>query len=153
VLNKAVSQATAAVVQANLAEIGIDVQIDALDPGAYWAYGENDTSKDLELVLVEYHGKFDPGFQTQWFTSDQIGTWNWQRWSNKDFDELHKKGGVESDPKKREQIYIDAQKLMDESAAFWWITHNAYTYAFKDTLQPGILPNGSQMQYAAFKQA
>ncbi len=104
-------------------------------------------------VLVEYHGKFDPGFQTQWFTSDQIGTWNWQRWSNKDFDDLHKKGGVESDPKKREQIYIDAQKLMDESAAFWWITHNAYTYAFKDTLQPGILPNGSQMQYAAFKQA
>ncbi|MGB3417421.1 MAG: ABC transporter substrate-binding protein [Mesorhizobium sp.] len=153
VLNKAVAQATAAVVQANLAEVGIDVQIDALDPGAYWAYGENDASKDLELVLVEYHGKFDPGFQTQWFTSDQIGTWNWQRWSNKDFDDLHKKGGVESDPKKREQIYIDAQKLMDESAAFWWITHNAYTYAFKDTLQPGILPNGSQMQYAAFKQA
>ena len=68
VLNKAVSQATAAVVQANLAEIGIDVQIDALDEGAYWAYGENDASKDLELVLVEYRGKFDPGFQTQWFT-------------------------------------------------------------------------------------
>ena len=82
VLNKAVAQATAAVVQANLAEIGIDVQIDALDEGAYWAYGENDASKDLELVLVEYRGKFDPGFQTQWFTADQIGTWNWQRWNS-----------------------------------------------------------------------
>ena len=81
-LNKAVAQATAAVVQANLAEIGIDVQIDALDEGAYWAYGENDASKDLELVLVEYRGKFDPGFQTQWFTADQIGTWNWQRWNS-----------------------------------------------------------------------
>lgn len=153
VLNKAVAQATAAVVQANLAEIGIDVQIEALDPGAYWAYGENDASKDLELVLVEYRGKFDPGFQTQWFTADQIGTWNWQRWNNKEFDALHKQGLVEPDPKKREQIYIDAQKLMDESAAFWWITHNAYTFAFKDWLAPGILPNGNQWQYASFRKA
>ena len=153
VLNKAVAQATAAVVQANLAEIGIDVQIDALDEGAYWAYGENDASKDLELVLVEYRGKFDPGFQTQWFTSDQIGKWNWQRWNSQEFDDLHKQGGVETDQEKREQIYIDAQKLMDESAAFWWITHNAYTFAFKDTLVPGILPNGNQWQYATFKQA
>ena len=153
VLSKAVPQATAAVVQANLAEIGIDVQIDALDGGAYWAYGENDASKDLELVLVEYRGKFDPGFQTQWFTSDQIGTWNWQRFASKEFDDLHKQGGIETDPKKREEIYIAAQKLLDESAAFIWITHNAYTFAYKDTLTPGILPNGNQWQYAAFKSA
>ena len=26
---------------------------------------------------------------------------------------------------------------MDDSAAFWWITHNAYTFAFKDTLVAG----------------
>jgi peptide/nickel transport system substrate-binding protein len=42
---------------------------------------------------------------------------------------------------------------MDESAAFWWITHNAYTFAFKDGLLPGILPNGNQWQYASFKKA
>jgi peptide/nickel transport system substrate-binding protein len=153
VINKAVAQATAAVVQANLAEIGIDVQIDALDGGAYWAYGENNTSKDLELVLVEYRGKFDPGFQTQWFTADQIGTWNWQRWNSKEFDALHKQGLIEPDVKKREQIYIDAQKLMDDSAAFWWITHNAYTFAFKNTLVPAIQPNGNQWQYESFKPA
>ncbi len=104
VLNKAVAQATAAVVQANLAEIGIEVQIDALDEGAYWAYGENDASKDLDLVLVEYRGKFDPGFRTQWFTADQIGTWNWQRWNSPEFDALHKQGGIETDTaKKRER--------------------------------------------------
>ena len=99
VLNKAVAQATAAVVQANLADIGIDVQIDALDEGAYWAYGENDASKDLELVLVEYRGKFDPGFQTQWFTADQIGTWNWQRWNSKEFDELHRRAASRPMPR------------------------------------------------------
>ncbi len=153
VLNTAVAQATAAIVQANLAEIGVTVEIDALDEGAYWAYGKDNASKDLELVLIEYRGKFDPGFQTQWFTSDQIGTWNWQRWASPEFDALHKQGGVETDAKKREQIYIDAQKLMDDSAAFWWITHNAYTFAYKDTLKPGILPNGNQWQYEDFRQA
>ena len=151
VLNKPVALATAAVVQANLAEIGIDVQIDSPDAGAYWAYGDNDASKDLDLVLVEYRGKFDPSFQTQWFTSDQVGTWNWQRWKNPEFDALHKQGRIETDSAKQAQIYIDAQKLMDESAAFWWITHNAYTYAFKDTIQPVIQPDGNQWVYAAFK--
>jgi peptide/nickel transport system substrate-binding protein len=153
VLNSPVAQTTAAIVQANLAELGIDVQIDALDGGAYWAFGENDASKDLELVLIEYSGKFDPGFQTQWFTTSQIGTWNWQRWSNPEFDKLHEEGGRETDAAKRAEIYIAAQKLMDESAAFWWITHNAYTFAFKDSLVPGILPNGNQWQYAAFTSA
>jgi len=42
-----------------------------------------------DYTLVEYRGKFDPGFQTQWFTADQIGTWNWQRWNSKEFDALH----------------------------------------------------------------
>ena len=66
---------------------------------------------------------------------------------------LHKQGAVETDTAKRAQIYIDAQKLMDESAAFIWITHNAYTFAFKDWLVPGILPNGNQWQYENFKEA
>lgn len=29
------------------------------------ALGENDASKALELSLIKYNGKFDPGFQTQ----------------------------------------------------------------------------------------
>ena len=153
VLNTAVAQTTAAVVQANLADLGIEVQIAALDPGAYWAYGDKDASKALELVLVEYKGKFDPGFQTQWFTSDQIGKWNWQRFHSPEFDALTAKAAVTTDTKVRGQMYIDAQKLMDQSAAFVWITHNAYSFADRSWLAPAILPNGNQWQYAAFTEA
>jgi peptide/nickel transport system substrate-binding protein len=152
VLNTAIAQTTAAVVQANLADVDIEVQIAALDPGAYWAYGDKDASQALELVLVEYKGKFDPGFQTQWFTSDQIGKWNWQRFASPEFDELTRRAAVTSDPKLRAQMYIDAQKLMDASAAFIWITHNAYSFADRSWLQPAILPNGNQWQFAAFKE-
>lgn len=66
------------------------------------ALGENDASKALELSLIKYNGKFDPGFQTQWFTSAQVGQWKWQRWKNADFDALHEKGGITIDPAERE---------------------------------------------------
>jgi peptide/nickel transport system substrate-binding protein len=143
-------QAIGAIVQANLAEIGVDVQINALDPGAYWALGEKDASKDLDLSLIEYSGKFDPGFQTQWFTSAQVGQWNWQRWKSKEFDDLDALGAKTTDQAKRNEIYIKAQKLMDESAAFVWITHNVNTYASRSWLKPGVLPNGNGWLYTAF---
>jgi len=150
ILSSAVYQAIAAVVQANLAEIGIEVQIDPLDPGAYWSLGEDDKSKDLEMSLIEYSGKFDPNFQTQWFVSSQVGLWNWQRWKNPEFDKLHELSGKTTDPKKREEICIEMQKLMDESAAFIWITHNTNAFATKSWLKPGLLPNGNNWQYQFF---
>ena len=88
ILNNSVFQVIAAIVQANLAEVGIELEVDARDGGAYWALGENDASKELDLSLVEYPGKMDGGFQMQWFTTSQIGLWNWQRWSNPEFDAL-----------------------------------------------------------------
>ncbi len=146
-------EAIAQIIQANLAEVGIEVEIEALESAAYWALGENDASKDLELSLIKYNGKFDPGFQTQWFTSAQVGQWNWQRWKNAEFDALHEKGGVTVDPAEREKIYIEAQKLLDESAAFIWITHNLNAFASRKWLKPGVLPNGNNWLYTAFTEA
>lgn len=153
ILAGAKTEAVAAIVQANLAEVGIEVEIEALDGGAYWALGENDASKKLELSLINYRGKFDPSFQTQWFTSDQVGTWNWQRWRSKEFDALHAEGAKTVDPAAREKIYVKAQQLQDESAAFIWLTHNLYTFASKDWLKPGVLPNGNNWLYTAFETA
>ncbi len=152
VLARERDQTAGAVIQANLAEVGIEVEVEVLDEGAYWALGENDASKNLELSYIQYSGKFDPSFQTQWFTSDQVGTWNWQRWANKDFDALHAEGARTVDVAKRNEIYIKAQQLQDEAAAFIWITHNLYTFANKKWLQPGVLPNGNQWLYTAFKE-
>jgi len=48
---------------------------------------------------------------------------------------------------------VKAQQLMDESAAFVWITHNVNTYAAKSWLKPGLLPNGNGWLYTAFAAA
>src|SRR5262249_55399352 len=111
ILSTARFQAVAEVIQANLADVGITLEINALDPGAYWALGEKDGSKVLDLSLIEYNGKFDPSLDTQWFTSAQLGLWNWQRWISKEFDELDALGDKTTDSKARNEIYIKAQKL------------------------------------------
>ncbi|MGE3877344.1 MAG: ABC transporter substrate-binding protein [Parvibaculaceae bacterium] len=152
-LNDATAQATAQIIQANLAEIGITVTINALDSGAYWALGEGDKSKDLDLTIIPYSSKFDPGFQTQWFVSAQVGVWNWQRWKNEEFDKLHAEANATTDPDKREKMYIRMQQLLDESASCIWITHGVHDFAHAKWLSPSILPNGNNWQFRFFKEA
>lgn len=152
-LNDATAQATAEIVQANLAEIGITVTINALDSGAYWALGSDDKSKDLELALIPYSSKFDPSFQTQWFLSEQVGVWNWQRWRNEEFDKLHKEANSITDNDKRQAMYVRMQQLLDESATCVWITHGVRDFAYAKWLEPSVLPNGSNWQFRFFKEA
>ena len=43
----------------------------------------------------------DPSFATAWFTPEQIGVWNWERFNSPEFGELHTRAIVEIDPDKR----------------------------------------------------
>lgn len=152
-LNDATSMAVAQIVQANLAEVGITVNINALDGGAYWALGADDASKDIELSLIPYSSKFDPSFQTQWFLASQIGLWNWQRWNSPDFDKLHVEGLSTMDQAKRQDIYVKMQQLLDESASCVWITHGRNFFVHADWLIPTVLPNGKNWQFEFFSKA
>lgn len=152
-LNNSTSQAIAQIVQANLAEIGITLTINALDPGAYWAMGSGDASKDLELTLITYSSKFDPSFQTQWFLGAQVGLWNWQRWVSDEFDQLHAEAAATLDTAVRQQKYVRMQQLLDESASCVWITHGAHLFGHANWLKPSFLPNGVNWQLRFFKPA
>ena len=152
-LSDATTQAIAQIVQANLAEIGVNVKISALDGGAYWGMGEGDKSKDLELTIIPYTSKFDPSFQTQWFLSEQVSIWNWQRWRSPEFDQLHKEAASITDTAKRAEKYIRMQQLLDESATCIWITHGVHDFAHAKWLSPAILPNGNNWQFRYFKEA
>jgi peptide/nickel transport system substrate-binding protein len=150
-LNKPYFQTMALVAQANLAEVGIDVQLEVLDGGTYWSMGEGDAGKNLELSMQRFGGKADPSFQTQWFTSDQVGSWNWQRWKNEEFDRLNTEAESTTDEAKRADLYVQMQKLMEDSNAYVWLTHEVNVFATKDWLDASILPNGDDWQYRYFK--
>ncbi len=152
-LNDTQSAAVAQIAQANLAEVGITLTINAMDSGAYWALGANDASKTVELALIPYSSKFDPSFQTQWFLSSQVGLWNWQRWKSPEFDKLHQEGQMTLDKAKRQEIYVKMQELLDQSATCIWITHGRNIFAHSSWLKPVLLPNGKNWQYSYFSKA
>ncbi|MFO1352733.1 MAG: ABC transporter substrate-binding protein [Gammaproteobacteria bacterium] len=152
VLNQAEFKAMGLVAQANLAEAGIQAELEVLDAGSYWSVGEGDNGKNLDMALQQFAAKMDPSFTSQWFVSDQVGVWNWQRWRNPEYDRLHKLAASTLDERARADAVIQMQKLMDESGAFIWLTYGANLFATRQWLKPAVLPNGTDWQYRYFRE-
>jgi peptide/nickel transport system substrate-binding protein len=124
-LDDVISVTIAQAVQAQLAEVGIAVEVKGYEAGVYWGLGleeEGEAWKELELTLMGYAGGTDPSESTVWFTPDQVGVWNWERWNSPEFGELHARGLVETDPAARAAIYVRMQDLMEDSGAYVFLT-------------------------------
>lgn len=140
----------AQVLQENLKDIGVELVINPLEYGTYWEIGSGDKGKELELFSSSFQMQPDPSWATMWFTSDQVGIWNWMRWRNERFDELHKQGLVEMNDEKRDAIYSEMQSLMDEDAVAIWITHGKTFYAYdSETISPALTPHNA-LQFRFF---
>jgi len=142
VQNQPVYQTMALVAQALLRDVGIMLDVDAQDAGSFFSAGKGDTGKALDLFIIRFNGKLDPNFLAQWFTTGQVGTWNWQRWSSPEFDRLLDEGSAELDDAKRAALFIQAQKLMEASDAFVWLTYDVGIFIHRDWLRPALLPSG-----------
>ena len=142
----------AEIAQQNLKEIGINLTINPLDSSAYWSLGEGEQGKVVELFSGNYSMQPDPSWATMWFTCAQVGIWNWERWCNKEYDELHAKALVTMDDKEREALYIKMQQVWDADAKAIFITHGEMDYGYLPTIQPVTTPHGI-MQPVYFKPA
>ena len=142
----------AEIAQQNLKEIGINLTINPLDSSAYWSLGEGEQGKAVELFSGNYSMQPDPSWATMWFTCAQVGIWNWERWCNKEYDELHAKALVTTDDKEREELYIKMQQIWDADAKAIFITHGEMDYGYLPTIQPVTTPHGI-MQPVYFKPA
>ena len=140
--NDTQSIAQAQIVQANLLEVGINLTIDQMDISAFYQAGAGDNGKALQLFPSYFSMYADPAWATMWFTSDQVGVWNWQRWKDKQFDDLATQGLTTLDSTKRNTIYIQMQQIIDGTSSMIWITHGAYVHAYKKSILPTFTPNG-----------
>ena len=150
ILNKTERVSAAQAVQALLAEVGIIVTIQQHDSGTYWSLGDEkagDAWKKIQLHIGRFSMQPDPSFATEWFTPDQIGVWNWERWNSPEFGELEKKAKLELDPKKRHDMYVRMQDLMEESGSYVFLTHEAVGVAYRDTIVPAVMPDGRPIFY------
>jgi peptide/nickel transport system substrate-binding protein len=155
ILNKAERLAAAQVVQANLAEVGITVEIEPHDSGTFWSLGavkKGDSWKKLQLIIDRFSMEPDPSWATLWFTPEQVGIWNWERFNNKQFGELNKQAVGELDTAKRAAMYVQMQNLMEESGDYVFLTHEATGILYSDKIVPALRPDGTP-QLARFKKA
>ncbi|WP_027256256.1 ABC transporter substrate-binding protein [Leisingera aquimarina] len=138
-LNKTTFTTAAQVIQATLAQIGITVEVNVLESGAFWASADNE---DLQLVLNRYSMTPDPYYATSWFTTEQVGHWNWERFSNDEYDQIHTSASQLTDQAKRAEMYQRAQDLMEESGAYRFLTHEATPVIHSAGVVPALRPDG-----------
>lgn len=145
---------TAQIIQANLAAVGITVKVLPMESGPYWEMGmesAGETYKDLELWIMRFATVPDPYEATQWFVSDQVGIWNWERWTDEEFDRLYEEGVLETDPDKRAEIYLRMQQIMEDTGAYVFISHDPDVFAHRPDIEVVAAPSG-ELNYHRFKQ-
>ncbi|HEV3177759.1 MAG TPA: peptide ABC transporter substrate-binding protein, partial [Stellaceae bacterium] len=103
---------------------------------------KGDQWKQLHMVLQRYTMAPDPSWAVAWFLPSQIGVWNWERWNSPEFDELNTKALVETDQKKRGEMYVRMQDLMEESGAYVFLTHEVAGVIYRDSVAPALMPDG-----------
>lgn len=128
-------------VKSQLADAGIEFDIEVLESGAYvdrWI------AADFEAAIALNGGRPDPdGMYGRYFVSD--GNLNEVAGYNSDtLDELFAEGKATTDVDERKAIYNDVSKELEDNAVWIWM-FTSYTYtATQDTVQ-GFQPmvNGS----------
>lgn len=106
--------AQAQVIQAELKEIGIEVELCGLDQAGYMETAYNNEDKTYDMYLGGYIMTIDPdGFNGMFGTGQMIN------YANEELDQLFADGRAETDPAKRKEIYNKAQKLVADEALFY----------------------------------
>lgn len=139
ILNKQANVTAAQIIQANLAAIGIALEIDLHEAATFWELGGNE---NLELVINRYSMTPDPYYATSWFICEQAGVWNWEGHCNEEFDKIHAEGPSEIDDDKRNAMYQRAQDIMEESGAYKFITHEYTPNIYRNSIKPALRPDG-----------
>lgn len=145
VLNKAANVTTAQVIQATCAQAGINVEVNMHESGAFWSLGDSSAGeryKDVQLVLNRYSMGPDPSYATAWFVTEQRGIWNWEWFSDAEFDKLEAAAKAETDQARRAGMYQQMQDMMEDSGAYRFITHEATPVIYRNTIKPALRPDG-----------
>jgi peptide/nickel transport system substrate-binding protein len=141
----ATSVAEAQSLQAQLAEVGIDLQIEAMEIGTYvdrWL------APDFDTAVALNGGRPDPDVMYgRYFPStgnlNQIASYN-----SPELDELFARGKATSDPAERQQIYDEISRVLEDNAVWLWM-FSSYNYAAttEDVTNFTPMPNNQFYQY------
>jgi peptide/nickel transport system substrate-binding protein len=99
--------------QAQMKEIGVNVEIQQVPPDVYYAEKGTDNWYEADFSWVDWGTRAAPiTYFDLALTSD--APWNYSRWKNPDFDALADQIPLELDPTKRAELYKQAQQILQD---------------------------------------
>lgn len=135
-------QNTAIAVKAELAKVGIDLDLDLPD----WATRlQKNLKGDYDLLVVGTAGDIaDPDYLSDYYESGDIRLNNAPGWSDARVDELLKTGRQTIDPAKRKAIYTELEQRVLDQSPLVFLMWRDQSYAAKKSLDgftplPGFL--------------
>ena len=63
------------------------------------------------------------------------------RGDDDEFDRLFQEGLEETEPGKREAIYLRMQEIMEDTGAYVWLTHEPSVMVYQNSVDPVIYPD------------
>ncbi len=143
--NDALELTAVQVIQWSLKKIGIEVDIRAQDNGTFLSIGREDAGdqwQDIQLFFQSFVGGADPYYSLVWFVSEQMGRWNWERFSNEEFDLLNDKAIATTVQVERDTFYRRMQDIMEDSGCYRFVTNGVMPQIIRNTIQPAFQPDG-----------
>lgn len=137
----------AQVVQANLNEVGFQVDV-AVQEGGVFNQASPKANAQKQLFYTGFSSKPDPSWSTKWFTSDQVGVWNWMSWSNAEYTRLNNQAIQVTDAAQRNQMYITMQQIMNDAAVASWVAWPTAFMAARRGITAPVRPDGSYLPWA-----
>ena len=130
--------------QSQLAEAGINLELEPLEISAYvdrWL------AADFDTVVALNGGRPDPDtMYGRYFPStgnlNQVATY-----SSETMDELFARGKASSDPEERKQIYADISRELEDNAVWIWLLSSNKYSALTDDVQGFVPMPSTSLQY------
>jgi peptide/nickel transport system substrate-binding protein len=143
VTNDQSDEAAAQIIAANLGQIDIKVTIQPEDSATFDAIpGDGGGGTHRQLVYSVYVSEPDPYWSYIWFTCAQMGLWNWCDWCDPEFTSILNQALGTYDVAKRNQLYIQADKLWDAQANIVWVAYPTWYFATQPWVRPSLRPDG-----------
>jgi peptide/nickel transport system substrate-binding protein len=101
--------------------------------------------RDVQLFMQSFTGLADPYYSLTWFTSAQLGIWNWERFDNGEFNRLNDQALAITDASERHRMYQRMQDLMEESGCYRFITNGVMPQIYRNTIEPAFRADGYVM--------
>ena len=136
---------TTQIAQYHLTQIGVRPDIELVEGGQGYQ-----TLRQIDrpgMHVASYTLNPDPGYWTEWYTNNQIGSWNYMHWENDVFQEIHDRANLEPDRDQRAELYVEMQEIMDEDVVFIPISYDIGVHASRDYIHPTYLYHYSLYQY------